>query len=51
MLLNATQTQLMPFEYPWAWDEFKNLCKNPTLKGENPITKADTRLSAGCNNR
>jgi uncharacterized protein YjbI with pentapeptide repeats len=24
------------------------LCKNPTLKGENPKTGADTRLSAGC---
>jgi hypothetical protein len=28
--------------------DIKNLCKNPTLKGENPITKADTRLSVGC---
>jgi hypothetical protein len=26
----------------------KNLCKNPTLKGENPTTGADTRLSVGC---
>lgn len=34
MLLNATQTQLMPFEYPWAWDEFKNLCKNHWLPQE-----------------
>lgn len=28
--------------------DLKNLCKNPTLKGENPITGADTRLSVGC---
>ncbi|CAM9629219.1 unnamed protein product [Hapterophycus canaliculatus] len=26
----------------------KNLCKNPTLKGTNPVTNADTRESAGC---
>ncbi|CAM9537909.1 unnamed protein product [Ectocarpus sp. 6 AP-2014] len=26
----------------------KNLCKNPTLKGTNPVTNADTRASAGC---
>jgi len=26
----------------------RNLCKNPLLKGENPVTGADTRLSAGC---
>jgi len=26
----------------------KNLCKNPTLTGENPITGADTRASAAC---
>jgi uncharacterized protein YjbI with pentapeptide repeats len=26
----------------------RNLCKNPTLKGENPVTGADTRLSVGC---
>ena len=26
--------------------DIRNLCKNPTLKGENPITGADTRLSA-----
>eukprot|EP00904_Undaria_pinnatifida_P004676 jgi/Undpi1/14209/HiC_scaffold_9.g03858.m1 len=26
----------------------KNLCKNPTLKGTNSVTKADTRASAGC---
>eukprot|EP00903_Cladosiphon_okamuranus_P020124 g18479.t1 len=25
----------------------KNLCKNPTLKGTNPVTNADTRDSAG----
>jgi len=28
--------------------DLKNLCKNPTLKGENPITGADTAISAGC---
>jgi len=28
--------------------DLKNLCKNPTLKGENPKTGADTRLSVGC---
>lgn len=28
--------------------DLKNLCKNPTLKGENPTTGADTRMSAGC---
>jgi hypothetical protein len=29
--------------------DIRNLCKNPTLKGENPTTGADTRLSANCN--
>lgn len=28
--------------------DIRTLCKNPTLKGENPTTGADTRLSAGC---
>ena len=28
--------------------DVRNLCKNPTLKGENPTTGADTRLSVGC---
>mmetsp|Transcript_10045 Transcript_10045/g.11739 ORF Transcript_10045/g.11739 Transcript_10045/m.11739 type:complete len:242 (-) Transcript_10045:84-809(-) len=28
--------------------DIRNLCKNPTLKGENPTTGIDTRLSAGC---
>jgi uncharacterized protein YjbI with pentapeptide repeats len=28
--------------------DLKNLCRNPTLKGENPITGADTRFSVGC---
>mmetsp|Transcript_12844 Transcript_12844/g.19484 ORF Transcript_12844/g.19484 Transcript_12844/m.19484 type:complete len:242 (-) Transcript_12844:125-850(-) len=28
--------------------DIKNLCKNPTLKGENPVTGADTLLSVGC---
>uniref|UniRef100_A0A0G4GKQ7 Pentapeptide repeat protein n=1 Tax=Chromera velia CCMP2878 TaxID=1169474 RepID=A0A0G4GKQ7_9ALVE len=27
----------------------KQLCKNPTLKGTNPVTGADSRESAGCN--
>lgn len=26
----------------------RNLCKNPTLKGENPKTGIDTKLSVGC---
>jgi len=26
----------------------RKLCKNPTLKGENPVTGAPTRPSAGC---
>ena len=26
----------------------RKLCKNPTLKGENPTTGAPTRTSAGC---
>lgn len=28
--------------------DIRNLCKNPTLSGENPITGVDTFLSAGC---
>jgi uncharacterized protein YjbI with pentapeptide repeats len=28
--------------------DIRNLCKNPTLKGENPVTGNDTRMSAGC---
>jgi uncharacterized protein YjbI with pentapeptide repeats len=28
--------------------DVRNICKNPTLKGENPVTGADTRLSVGC---
>jgi uncharacterized protein YjbI with pentapeptide repeats len=28
--------------------DIKNLCRNPTLKGENAVTGADTRLSVGC---
>lgn len=28
--------------------DIRNLCKNPTLKGENPTTGVDTKLSAGC---
>ncbi len=34
MLINEEKTQLMPFQYPWAWDEFKNLCKNHWLPQE-----------------
>lgn len=34
MLINSTASQLMPFQYPWAWDEFKNLCKNHWLPQE-----------------
>ena len=26
----------------------KNLCKNPTLSGENPTTGVESRFSAGC---
>ncbi len=26
----------------------RNICKNPTLKGTNPKTGADTRMSAAC---
>lgn len=28
--------------------DLRNLCKNPTLTGENPVTGNDTKLSAGC---
>jgi uncharacterized protein YjbI with pentapeptide repeats len=28
--------------------DIKNICRNPTLKGENPVTGADTRESVGC---
>lgn len=31
--------------------DIKNLCKNPTLKGENPATGADTKDSVGCGAR
>ncbi len=34
MLINEATTQLMPFSYPWAWEEFKNLCKNHWLPQE-----------------
>jgi len=30
--------------------DLRNLCKNPTLKGENPTTGEDTRFSLGCGN-
>ena len=39
MILNSTDTQLMPFKYPWAWDEFKNLCANHWLPQEVPMTR------------
>jgi uncharacterized protein YjbI with pentapeptide repeats len=28
--------------------DIKTICRNPTLKGENPTTGADTRFSVGC---
>eukprot|EP00586_Coscinodiscus_wailesii_P001999 CAMPEP_0172481260 /NCGR_PEP_ID=MMETSP1066-20121228/6988_1 /TAXON_ID=671091 /ORGANISM="Coscinodiscus wailesii, Strain CCMP2513" /LENGTH=192 /DNA_ID=CAMNT_0013243371 /DNA_START=315 /DNA_END=893 /DNA_ORIENTATION=- len=28
--------------------DLRALCKNPTLKGENPVTGADTVISSGC---
>jgi uncharacterized protein YjbI with pentapeptide repeats len=28
--------------------DIRNLCKNPTVKGTNPSTGADTAASAGC---
>jgi hypothetical protein len=28
--------------------DLRNLCRNPTLRGANPTTGADTKLSAGC---
>lgn len=28
--------------------DIRSLCKNPTLKGENPVTGADTKMSVGC---
>lgn len=28
--------------------DIRNLCKNPTLKGENPVTGIETKASAGC---
>jgi len=28
--------------------DLRKLCKNPSLKGENPVTGAPTRESAGC---
>ncbi len=28
--------------------DIRNLCKNPTLKGQNPVTGVDTRDSVGC---
>lgn len=31
--------------------DIRNLCQNPTLKGENPKTGADTKLSVGCGYR
>ena len=28
--------------------DIKGLCKNPTLKGTNPTTGVDTRMTVGC---
>jgi uncharacterized protein YjbI with pentapeptide repeats len=28
--------------------DLRNLCRNPTLRGTNPTTGGDTKLSAGC---
>ena len=28
--------------------DLRSLCKNPTLKGQNPVTGEDTRFSVGC---
>ena len=28
--------------------DIRNLCKNPTLKGENPVSGEDSFASAGC---
>ena len=39
MLTNSTSSQLMPFQYPWAWEEFKNLCKNHWLPQEVSMSK------------
>jgi uncharacterized protein YjbI with pentapeptide repeats len=30
--------------------DIKAICNNPSLKGENPKTGADTRMSIGCRN-
>jgi uncharacterized protein YjbI with pentapeptide repeats len=32
----------------FGFSDIKNVCKNPTLKGENPTTGQDTRESVGC---
>lgn len=40
---NADFTEMAIGEY-----DLRNLCRNPSLKGENPKTGADTYLSAGC---
>lgn len=29
--------------------DIRSLCRNPTLKGENPKTGMETKISAGCN--
>jgi len=40
---NTDFTEMAIGEY-----DLRALCKNPTLKGENPVTGADTFMSAGC---
>lgn len=45
--MNTTENADFTDAYIGDFD-IRNLCKNPTLKGENPLTGADTRLSANC---
>lgn len=46
--LTHTNPSLKPWQaYMGDFDQ-RNLCKNPTLKGTNPVTNADTRESVGC---
>jgi hypothetical protein len=41
VMLDTKRAMLVDFD-------LRKLCKNPTLKGENPVNGADTKLSAGC---